>query len=144
MPDVLTRVQWLSQRGYCTKYDISDDGAIGSMGRASKHTIAYLEDALLERIASHEMGCELYQQAIDEGKVFDPTREFKPTPANETPQAKRAQARIGQLENIIGYWRRLGISSKTGKLRPKYCKQIALAEQEIERLQPIANPVPPA
>ena len=123
--------QFCTKNGYCNDYNVLDHGDLSPSGRVSKRSREASLARMRKRIASNNNGHIAYQEAIDSGKFSDPNGKVLPTPKTETPEYKKCESRIMQLESIIKIWESVGISIKTGKLRPSYKKQIGNAKLEI-------------
>jgi len=126
--------QFAALHGYVDDYSILDHSMLSPSGRISGRTRGEALKRLRERLDSNRRGHEAFQAAIDKGEIIDSEGKHKPTPKRTNNQGEILQLQL-QLQRMIEVWEQVGISTKTGKLRPSYKKQIENALKKINQLR---------
>ena len=130
----LNFTQFAGQRGYVDDYSVLDHNDLSPSGHVSKRGRKAAQQRQQDRAMSNVAGKVAYQAAIDAGDVTDPSGKYIPTPKDQTPEAKAAKSRIVQLQSRIAFLQTVGLSRKTGKLRPSYKREIDHAQHDIDLL----------
>ena len=134
MSEQLNFTQFAGQHGYVDDYSVLDHNDLSPSGHVSKRGRKAAQDRQQGRAMSNIAGHVAYQAAVDAGDVTDPSGKYIPTPKDQTPEAKAARSRIVQLQSRVAFLETVGLSSKTGKLRPSYKREIDHARHDIAML----------
>ena len=134
MPETMNFTQFAGKNGYMNDYGMLDHTDLSPSGRCSRSSREAARARHLDRIRSNEAGHAAFQSAINRGEVVDLNGDYRPTPRGKTPEALRDKRRISGNKSRIQLWERVGVSGKTGKLRPTYRKMIEAARAETRAL----------
>jgi len=136
--------QFAKENGYPSDDEVLDHGTLSPSGKSSKRAKKAAQERHLERLEQNKKAHREYEEAIRSGQVIDPTGEIT---KEKIEQRELSQAdadtrnRIEEINARIDLLQRTGLSTKTGKMRPKYQKEIDRLLQEKTDLIAPEEPV---
>lgn len=136
--------QFAKENGYPADGDVLDHSTLSPSGKSSKRAKKAAQERHLERLEQNKKAHREYEESIRTGQIVDPTGEVtkEKIEQRELSQANaRTRARIAQINARIDLLQRTGLSTKTGKMRPKYQKEIDRLLQEKTDLIAPEEPV---